>query len=158
MLFSAAILQTTVMPRFALWGVRPDLMLLVVVSWSLLRGTKEGLLWALGGGLLLDLLSGGPFGAATLSLALSSVVASLSEVTVSRGTVWLPVAASLAATVLYDLTYMLVLQLAGRPVLWGLGLTRVVVPSLTLNGLATYPTYWTLRWLNRRVGIEKIEW
>ena len=158
MLFSAAILQTTVMPRFALWGVRPDLMLLVVVSWSLLRGTKEGLLWALGGGLLLDLLSGGPFGAATLSLALSSVVASLSEVTVSRGTVWLPVAASLAATALYDLTYMLVLQLAGRPVLWGLGLTRVVVPSLALNGLATYPTYWTLRWLNRRVGIEKIEW
>jgi rod shape-determining protein MreD len=157
-LFSAAILQTTVMPRFALWGVRPDLMLLVVVSWSLLRGTKEGLQWALGGGLLLDLLSGGPFGAATLSLALSSVVASLGEVTVSRGTAWLPVAASLMATALYDLTYMLVLQLAGRPVLWGLGLARVIVPSMALNGLATYPTYWTLRWLNRRVGIEKIEW
>jgi len=157
-LISTAVLQTTVMPRLALWGVKPDLMLLVVVSWSLLRGAREGAAWALGGGLLLDLLSGGPFGAATMSLMLSSLVAGLGELNLFRGSLWLPLAAGVLASAVYNVAFLLILQVLGRPVMWGAGLLLVALPATALNALATYPTYWSVRWLHRRTRPQTLEW
>ena len=140
------------MPSLAISGVMPDLMLLVVVSWSLLRGSREGLLWALGGGLLLDLLSGGPFGVATIALALSSVIVGLGEFNVFRESAWLPLAAGLLATAVYSLTYWVILQLTGRSLHTVYTLLAVLVPAMILNAMAMYPTYWATRWLNRRTG------
>jgi len=127
-------------------------MLLVVVSWSLIRGAKEGFAWALGGGLLLDLLSGGPFGALTISLILSSLAASLGELNIFRGSLWLPTAASVLATAVYDLAYLLILEVTGHPMHWGPSLLQVVVPCMTLNALVMYPTYWAMRWLHQRAS------
>jgi len=152
LLLTVAILQTSAMPSLSLSGVMPDLMLLVVVSWSLLRGTREALLWALGGGLLLELLSGGPPGAMVVSLALSGVVTGMGELNLFRDSVWLPLVAGLLATGLYDLSYWVVLQVSGRS---GLGITillQVMAASLVLNALVMYPTYWAMRWLNARAG------
>ncbi len=140
------------MPSLAMSGVMPDIMLLVVVSWSLLRGTREGLLWALGGGLLLDLMSGGPFGVATLSLALSSVIVGLGEFNVFRDSLWLPLVASVLATVVYSLAYWAILQITGRSLHTVYTLLAVMLPATILNALAMYPTYWTARWLSRRMG------
>lgn len=151
-------LQTTVMPHFSIWGVMPDLMLLVVISWSLLRGSKEGLIWALGGGLMLDLLSGGPFGTASLALVLSSLAVSLGELNLFRGAAWLPVAAAILATGIYDVSYTVFLQVFGYRVLWASGLLPVVAPSMALNALAMYPTYYVMRWLHQRTSSERIEW
>jgi rod shape-determining protein MreD len=61
-LFVLSLLQSTVLPRITVLGVHPDLLLMVVTSWSLLRGSEEGMLWALIGGLGMDLLSGAQFG------------------------------------------------------------------------------------------------
>jgi rod shape-determining protein MreD len=145
-----ALLQTSAMPSLSLSGVMPDLMLLVVVSWSLLRGTREGLLWALGGGLLLDLLSGGPFGVAVVSLVLSSVIIGMGELNVVRDSLWLPLVASVLATVVYDLAYWAVLQVTGRSLHTVYTLLRVMGPGMMLNALAMYPTYWATRWLSQR--------
>jgi rod shape-determining protein MreD len=140
------------MPSLAISGVMPDLMLLVVVSWSLLRGTGEGLLWALGGGLLLDLMSGGPFGVATISLALCSIIVGLGEFNVFRDSLWLPLAASVLATVVYSLAYWAILQVTGRSLHTVYTLLAVMVPATVLNALVMYPTYWAARWLSRRTG------
>ena len=128
------------------------MMLLVVVSWSLLRGTREGLLWALGGGFLLDLLSGGPLGATVLALGLSSVITGMGELNVFRDSLWLPLAASLLATAIYDLAYWVILELSSRS---GPGmpmLLQVLAPSMILNALVMYPTYWAMRWVGKRAS------
>jgi rod shape-determining protein MreD len=150
LLLSVALLQTSALPRFSPWGLVPDLMLLVGVSWSLLRGARAAIPWALGGGLLLDLLSGGPFGAATLSLTLSSAAAGLEQLNLYRDSIWLPVFASSVATILYYVLYLAVLNIAGRPVSWGSSLVHVVLPCMLLNVLVMYPTFWAMRWLHRR--------
>ena len=150
LLLAIALLQTSALPRFSPWGVMPDLMLLVVVSWSLLRGTRAGIPWALGGGLILDLISGGPFGAITISLTLSSAVTGLEEFNLFRDSPWLPVFASSLATVIYDGVFLLILFASGRPVQWGPSLVEVVAPCMALNALIMYPTFWSLRWLHRR--------
>jgi rod shape-determining protein MreD len=157
-LLGTAVLQTAIMPRLSLWGVKPDLMLLVVISWSLLRGTKEGATWALGGGLLLDLLSGGPFGTATLALMLSSLVAGLGELNLFRGSLWLPLAAGLLASAVYNASFLVMLQVFGRPVPWGSELLLVTLPSMALNALVIYPTYWSVRSLHRRTRSKTLEW
>jgi rod shape-determining protein MreD len=133
------------MPKFSLWGLTPDLMLLTVVSWSLLRGLAEGLPLALAGGMLLDLLSGGPFGTATLSLTVASAITSLSQSGIARESVWLPLAAGSLAAAVYNGLYLVVLRLLGRPFAWYLGVAHVIIPSMVWNGLMMYPAYWLLR-------------
>jgi rod shape-determining protein MreD len=140
-----AILQTSVLPSFALAGVMPELMLLVVVSISLLRGTRSGLLWALCGGLLLDLLSGGPFGTATISLALSSILVGAAQLNVLHDVLWLPWVASMLATAVYGLSYWVILQVTGRSMPWLSSLLQVIIPGMIVNALAIYPTYWVMR-------------
>ena len=57
----AAILQGAIVARIA-DGPRPDLALLVVLAWSMLRGVTEGAVAGLTAGRALDLLSAAPFG------------------------------------------------------------------------------------------------
>ncbi|MCZ7670303.1 MAG: rod shape-determining protein MreD [Chloroflexi bacterium] len=57
-----------------------QLLLLVVVSWTLLHGLEEGLVWAFVAGLCIDLFSIGPTGATALAyltavLAVASLTA-----------------------------------------------------------------------------------
>lgn len=140
------------MPSLSVSGVMPELMLLVVVSWSLLRGTREGLLWALGGGLWLDLMSGGPFGAAVFSLAVSSVIVGMGEFNFVRDSLWLPLLASALATAVYEGVYWAILQLTGRSLHTVYTLLRVLVPAMAVNVLAMYPVYWVTRWVSQRVA------
>ncbi len=67
---AAALLQGSVVPFVDVAGARPNLVVLVAASWSVAAGAREAVWWAFFGGLLADLLSGGPLGA----LALASLV------------------------------------------------------------------------------------
>ena len=64
---AAALLQGTVAPLVALGGARPSLPILVAASWSVAAGAREGVWWAFLGGLVSDLISGGPLGAFALA-------------------------------------------------------------------------------------------
>lgn len=158
LLIGVALLQSTVLPHLTLAGVAPDLMLLVVVSWSLLRGTAESIVWALLGGLMLDLTSGIPFGVTTLSLALISVLTGLGEVNVFRANMLLPGATIAAATVVYYLAVLVLSQMLGRPVVWGLSLFRLIGWAVVVNSVAMPLVYLLLRWLHRRTSGEHIGW
>lgn len=139
-------MQTSLMPRFAIWGVHPDLMLIVVVSWALSRGYREGLGWALIGGLVLDLLSSAPFGAFTVSLlATSLLVGSMQSFFFGMG-IFLPIVAATTSTFVYDIVILAFLQALGHPTVWGSSIGQVILPSAVLNTLFMIPVYWIIRW------------
>jgi len=146
-----ATLQTSALPLLSIGGLVPDLMLLVVVSWSILRGSRAALSLALGGGLLLDLLSGGPFGAATVALVASSLVTGLEQLNLFRDSLWLPLLAGILATLLYNGSYLMMLTLFGRTVAVGPTVQQVILPLTALNVAVMYPVYWGMRWLHRRL-------
>ena len=123
----------------------PDLMLLVVVSVSLLRGGRTGLLWALAGGLLLGLLSSGPFPAIAVSLALVSVVIGVAHSNLPRETAWLPLAASVLGTFVDRTVSWTILQMSGHPTPWLSSLLLVLLPGIMTHLLLIYPVYWTMR-------------
>jgi rod shape-determining protein MreD len=122
-------------------------MLLVVISWRILRGTDEGLLWAFIGGLLLDILSGAPFGVFTISLVLTSLLSGLWEVNVFRTTFILPLTTISFATFLYYLLILFLLRMVGWPIALGEAIFKVILPSTFFNAFLTPLVYKAMRWL-----------
>jgi rod shape-determining protein MreD len=158
LLIAIVIIQTTAMPHLTILDVKPDLMLLMVISWSLLRGAKEGLIWAMMGGIGLDLVSGTPFGSSTVALVVLSLVAGLGELSVFRSHIALPLIATLIATLAYNLFFLLLLYVRGCSIAWTDSLIKVVLPSTLINVLLSPFVYKALYWLHRKTGPEEMAW
>jgi rod shape-determining protein MreD len=153
-----ALLQTTIMPHLAVWGVFPDLPLLVVVSWSLQRGGREGAVWGFIAGMIVDLFSGAPFGAATLSLTIVGFLSGIGQITAFQAHVALLLLVMFLATILYDLIFLLVILISGQTTAWLDNLFHIVLPSAALNALLTPVVLRAMRVLHMRFGREEMEW
>jgi len=153
---SAALLQSTVLPAISTpvfsVDVRPSLVLLLVVSWSIVRGGIEGALWGFIGGLALDLLSGGPWGVSTLALTIVGLLTGLAEVNLSRGNLLFPTAMTFGASLLYDLIVLAMLSLAGWQMTLLDTLLGTILPTAILNVLLSLVVFPLVVGLNRLVG------
>lgn len=158
LLVVTALAQTTLSPCLAILGVQPNLMLLVILCWSLLRGAKEGMLWAFGGGVFLDVLCAAPFGTSTLSLLLVSFLSSLGQVTIFRSSLSPPLVVSFFGSLLHDLLFLTILQLMGWAVDWPTSLWRLMLPAAVLNTALMPLVYVLLRWLHQRTTEAELAW
>lgn len=158
LLVAIALLQTTLVPRLTMWGVHIDLPLLVVVNWSLLQGSREGAIWGFIGGLAVDLFSGAPFGAATLSMLTVGFLSGIGQATVFRARIVLYLATMFVATLVYDLLFLLVVWISGAAVIWLESFWRILLPSAALNTAVTPIVFAIMRWLRNRFRREEMEW
>jgi rod shape-determining protein MreD len=149
-----ALVQTVLLAQVNVLGARPDLMVLVVLGWAIVRGTDQALVWAFIGGLIIDLLSGGPLGATVLALLVAAFIA---------GQPWgLGIGASFIRLVLlaflsvmaYHAVLLTVLAWTGHTVSWIWAMTRVAVPSAVLNAVLVPFVQRPLAWLERRLRRE----
>lgn len=151
------LLQTTLAPYIGLWGAKPNLQLLVVISWTLIGGGQEGLWWALIGGLWLDLLGGAPLGASALALLLASYVVSLSASAIFRERLAIRILSGLLAGLVYGLVLLGLLALTGRPTLWSVTLFKVIVPDAIYNAVLLPVVYVIMLALSRRVAPRRFD-
>lgn len=135
LLFLAALMQSTVTVRLALWGVKPELVLLLVVIGALLYGSKAALVWGFLGGISVDLFSGGPLGISSLGLMLVALTAGMGHRVLSRYHLLVPVSAGAISSLLYGLVYIGVL-----------GLLREIAAQTTIVGTLTLPNYQLAFW------------
>jgi rod shape-determining protein MreD len=156
-LAALALVQSSVLLRFSLGGARLQLMLLVVVSWSLLRGAREGVLWGFLGGLALDFLSGLPLGSCALTLTVTAYLASLGQLTLYRTSPLFPSGLALTASIVHDCLLMVLLSLLGRTVAWSDLLLQVALPSAVLGSLAMPLVHRGLTRLHERTRPEEME-
>ena len=56
------VLQTSILPHIAIFGVTPDTALVFIVGYGVLRGDVEGAIFGFSAGMLQDIFSGGPIG------------------------------------------------------------------------------------------------
>lgn len=152
----AALFQVSFLPALAIGGVTPNLMLVVVVGWGLLRGIRPALTWALIGGLALDLLAGGPFGSYTLSLAAAASVSGLGSDIVFRSHLILPLAIVALATLAQAVVQLLVLLATGHSLLPTDTLVRLLLIETAYNTLLMLLLYPLLAWLSRVTGRERL--
>jgi len=118
--------------RFVL---KPDLVLLIVITYSVVRGVEEGALAGIIGGLMVDSLSSVPFGSATFSMGALGLAMGLGEDNIYRSNVIIPLVAVFLATVFYHSLLLLILQGGGWQVEWVVTLALQTVPCAVLNAL-----------------------
>jgi len=159
LLLLMAILQTTLMSRMTIAGVKPDLMLMLVVAQTVFAGTLPGMLWGLVGGLFLDLLSGGSFNVLVLVLPMVAFVSGLMTGESLRHRFVLPLILVFVGSLLQGGLVVLALQLADLPVFWSLGLASIVMQSATINTALMPLVYLAFnRWGPRKRGLEASYW
>jgi rod shape-determining protein MreD len=153
-----AIFQSTVMPLITIGGAKPDLTLLIVISWSLLRGTGEGIIWGFVGGLCVDVLSGGPLGASAIGMMTVSLMSGQGKTNLFKGNLMLPLLLAPVGTIVYYGLVLVVLELTGRstPVLTTL--TQAILPAAVVNLIAMPFVYAFMRWLDRKTERQQISW
>lgn len=106
LLIIASLLQSTVTNRLLVRGVKPDLVLLLVMIGTLIYGGRSGMLWAFIGGIGLDLFSGGPLGSSSLALMATAVVVGVGHRTLSRYNVLVPLSSAMLGTLVYGVVYL----------------------------------------------------
>ncbi len=139
-MFIAAILQATVFPQFRVFDGQPDLLVVLVLAWSIVDQGQEGFVWAFAGGLILDLFSGTPLGISSLALMPIAYVINILEAQLYRESVLLPITLMVGGAGVYHVLYLILLRfLAGYRVFWGDALLYVALPSVVIDMILIVP-------------------
>jgi rod shape-determining protein MreD len=142
-----AVIQTAILPRFPVAGVAPQLLFLVALAWGLLRGLREGLVWAFIAGIWVDLFSVAPVGVSSLAF-MAALVATipLQQILPPRRLLSAILLAGLG-TLIYLIVYLVALRVFGHT-LSLVGLTELL-PIILLNLILIAPIYLILQMILR---------
>ncbi|MBN2556060.1 MAG: rod shape-determining protein MreD [Anaerolineales bacterium] len=136
-----AVLQSTVFSQIGFLDGQPDLILVILIAWSLAGRADEAMVFALIGGVFLDLLSGTPFGATSIIYVAALYMISLVEGKFWKGHFLLPPAITLFTSLVIYAYSLGVLFLIGHQVDLSYALARVILPGTFINLLLALPAY-----------------
>lgn len=127
-------LQGTFLTHLRLFGVLPDLVLILVVCYALLKGATEGAIVGFFCGLLADVFTGSLLGVNALSKMLIGYLVGLTEEKVFKENPWVAVVA-LAITTIFDnlLLFLCYKAFAVLPNLGIMGFIQVLWPTIIYN-------------------------
>lgn len=155
-LAGAAVLQAALAPYVKISGVHPDLVLVLVLGWVILRGWADGLTWAVVGGLSLDLLSGAPFGVLTLATVAAAVTASLFHGRTFGSSIVLPLSLTLPLSLLFNGLALALLAVLGRPIAWNEAFFSKLLPGAIFNTMVMMVVFPLLYLLNRLLTPKRL--
>ena len=148
-LIASIVLQSTIFARINLFGVRPDLILVVTICIGLLYGPFTGLYLGLAGGFLLVLAGGGILGINVLTKALLGYGAGYVGKTVLKDNIFIPLATVAIATLAGEITAFLFLTAFGWQGRFFNYLFATVLPLVLYHLILMAPVYLVfLRYLN----------
>jgi rod shape-determining protein MreD len=151
LLLLVAIVQVTWLPLIPIFGLKPDLALIVVTTWGLLAPIGEAAQWGFVLGILLDLNSGLPFGVHTLTLTIVGLLVGLGQRAFFRGNLIAPPVTVILAT-LFDHTVILgILASLNESISWSDYLIHITLPTSILNTLLAGLVFFPLQGLYRRL-------
>lgn len=150
-----AVVQTAVLPYFPVFGAVVQIPLLVVISWTLLQGLEEGLVWAFVAGLCVDLFSIGPFGATALAYITAVLVVANLENILPSGRFFLPVAYAALGTFVYLLIYLPFVRLLGYGA--SFGTVSDLGTLILLNAGFMLPIYWLIYAIESSIRPRRVE-
>jgi len=143
--FAAAMLQGVIVSSLVIGGGTPDLLLVVVISLGLLRGSVPGAVFGFSGGLVVDLLTLGTLGITSLVLTLAGFWAGRYAETTGRGRRFAPLVAVGAITVLAGVFAFALHYMLGEAVVARHALVTALVPAVIMNLALALPLHALVR-------------
>lgn len=134
-----AILQSSVLSRFPIVGVSPQLLFVVTLAWGLERGLQEGLVWAFVAGIFADLFSVAPMGLSSLAFMAGVGAPLLIRHVLPPRRLLVAMLLSLVGTLIFLLIYAIGLRVFG----FGISTTGLLelLPLLPLHAVLIVPAY-----------------
>ncbi len=149
-MFLAALCQSTVFPYLKVLGLRLDLVMILVVCWILIKDVDDGVVWAILGGIFLDLMSMAPFGTYIFALIPVVALAGFFKAVIPAYHSLLPFAVLPVATILYKLTANLVLVILGAPGEWPATVALIVLPATLVDSVAGVIIFWLISFVRNQ--------
>lgn len=143
--------------QMAVWPVffesfRPNLVTLVSVAAALLGGPVKGAWVGALGGAVSDLFTGYFLGMGAITNGLVGFMAGCLEPEVFKENVVVPVAVAVAATLIQQLAYWLLLLAFGRSLPFAYALHKVIGPTFIVNLIFAYPVFILVKKLEDFLG------
>ena len=132
---------------------RPQLPLVWIVGWAVVRGRGEAIPWAIFSGLLLDLLSPAPFGVHLIALVVVVFIADLGHQVLHGSTILFATTAALIASVAYPALLMVLMVVFSHRDFAAVPTASAVAVGAALNVLLVLPALGLLRSLDRRFPV-----
>ena len=139
------IAQVSILPAFSIFGVQPNLVIVLLVAWMAVRGQREVLLLVPAAGLVQGLLDSQPLGLAMLALAPIILMTELRELRWAESDLVPALVLAALATLVYETTILLTLAVTGEHLDWLASVLDVLVPAAIANALLLLPVYGLIR-------------
>ena len=136
LLVAALVVQTALLVRLHIFGVMPDLLLLVAVAAGIVGGRARGAAVGFGAGMGLDVFLQSPFGLSALVYAIVGYAVGMAHAGVLRWSWYVPSWTALFASAAGTLVYVTLNAMLGQRVVVGSVPATVVVVSLVNAVLA----------------------
>jgi rod shape-determining protein MreD len=154
-LLTLALAESSLLPIALGGGIRPNLILIVSAVVAAQSGSN-GFALALGGGLMLDLMSSMPLGLTSLSLLIGNAIATVLDRApipsrLFRTTTWV----AIVTVVSHGITLM-GLAISGRAIDVSYYTTNVILPLMILNPLLAIPTFVVVNSILERVHHQEM--
>jgi rod shape-determining protein MreD len=141
----AALAQVAVMPSFTVFGVHPNLIVILLVAWIAVRGRREALLLVPIAGFVQGLLDSQPLGLAMLAFAPLILMIDLRDLRLVESDLLSAVVLAALATLVYESTVLITLGVTGKGPDWLASVLDVLVPVTIVNVLLVLPAYGLVR-------------
>ena len=142
LLFLVAIVQVSLLSSVEIFGGVPNLLLVVIVSIALLRGSIFGAAGGFFGGLLVDTANLETLGLTSLILTIGGYWIGRYGETTGRDRTHAPFLSVAVVTVVYAIGVLALHFLLGDPVSAEQILLDSLVPTIAFNLILTAPVYW----------------
>lgn len=152
----AVVLQASLLPDVRLLNAQPDLMLLIVIAWSVYAEREEAIVWAFAGGIMQDLLSPLPTGTSIVApLIVIFGIKAMSE-QVFRFGLLLLLGFVILGTLVHHFFVLTVLGVNGFSYDPLLVVQTILIPTLFLNIVGIFPVYVLVRLVQNRLPRRRI--
>ncbi len=144
LLLFVALTEVSVLPMFRVYGLQPNLMLVLLIAWLSVRGASEAFILAPIGGVLLGLVDGAPVGTALIGMAPLAFLQELRGSQLREGGLTVAIGFTVMMSFFYNFVHLGVFTLLGEAGEWGAASLRIIVPTVFLNVMILPPIYWLL--------------
>ena len=152
-----AIFQSAVLSRLPLLHGTVDLILLVVIAWALQERVRVAWQWAVIAGIIVGYISAINIVIPVIGYLSVAVIAMLIRQRIWQVPILAMLAVTFVGTLLYNILTALYLSITGTPLPILETLNLVILPSILLNLLLSFPVYALVKDMSARLYPAEIE-